>query len=66
MTRLKLTLHPTKTRIMDMGREGFDFPFPQAEVQEGRQTLTLHMAESKGYEVSAEQNPSNHDPKKVE
>jgi hypothetical protein len=42
------------------------FPFPQAEVQEGRQTLTLHMAESKGYEVSAEQNPSNHDPKKVE
>jgi len=25
MTRLKLTLHPTKTRIVDMGREGFDF-----------------------------------------
>lgn len=23
--RLKLTLHPTKTRIVDMGREGFDF-----------------------------------------
>jgi group II intron reverse transcriptase/maturase len=25
MTKLKLTLHPTKTRIVDMGREGFDF-----------------------------------------
>jgi RNA-directed DNA polymerase len=25
MTRLKLTLHPAKTRIVDMGREGFDF-----------------------------------------
>lgn len=25
MSRLKLTLHPTKTRIVDMGREGFDF-----------------------------------------
>ena len=25
MTRLKLTLHPTKTRIVDMNREGFDF-----------------------------------------
>jgi len=25
MARLKLTLHPTKTRILDMGREGFDF-----------------------------------------
>jgi RNA-directed DNA polymerase len=25
MTRLKLTLHPTKTRIVDMGEEGFDF-----------------------------------------
>lgn len=25
MVRLKLTLHPTKTRIVDMGREGFDF-----------------------------------------
>jgi len=25
MTRLKLTLHPTKTRVVDMGREGFDF-----------------------------------------
>jgi hypothetical protein len=25
MTRLKLTLHPTKTRIVDMGQEGFDF-----------------------------------------
>lgn len=25
MIRLKLTLHPTKTRIVDMGREGFDF-----------------------------------------
>jgi RNA-directed DNA polymerase len=25
MTRLKLTLHSTKTRIVDMGREGFDF-----------------------------------------
>jgi group II intron reverse transcriptase/maturase len=25
MARLKLTLHPTKTRIVDMGREGFDF-----------------------------------------
>jgi group II intron reverse transcriptase/maturase len=25
MTRIKLTLHPTKTRIVDMGREGFDF-----------------------------------------
>jgi group II intron reverse transcriptase/maturase len=25
MHRLKLTLHPTKTRIVDMGREGFDF-----------------------------------------
>ena len=24
-TRLKLTLHPTKTRIVDMGRTGFDF-----------------------------------------
>ena len=25
MGRLKLTLHPTKTRIVDMGKEGFDF-----------------------------------------
>jgi len=25
MTRLKLTLHPNKTRNVDMGREGFDF-----------------------------------------
>jgi group II intron reverse transcriptase/maturase len=25
MMRLKLTLHPTKTRVVDMGREGFDF-----------------------------------------
>jgi group II intron reverse transcriptase/maturase len=25
MVRLKLTLHPTKTRIVEMGREGFDF-----------------------------------------
>jgi group II intron reverse transcriptase/maturase len=25
MTRIKLTLHPTKTRIVDMGREGFNF-----------------------------------------
>jgi RNA-directed DNA polymerase len=25
MTRLKLTLHPTKTHVVDMGREGFDF-----------------------------------------
>jgi RNA-directed DNA polymerase len=25
MKRLKLTLHPTKTRIVDMGEEGFDF-----------------------------------------
>ncbi len=25
MTRIKLTLHPTKTKIVDMGREGFDF-----------------------------------------
>jgi group II intron reverse transcriptase/maturase len=25
MTRLKLTLHPTKTRIVDMNKEGFDF-----------------------------------------
>jgi flagellin-specific chaperone FliS len=25
MTRLKLTLHPTKTRIVDMGQGGFDF-----------------------------------------
>ena len=25
IARLKLTLHPTKTRIVDMGREGFDF-----------------------------------------
>jgi RNA-directed DNA polymerase len=25
MSKLKLTLHPTKTRIVDMGREGFDF-----------------------------------------
>jgi RNA-directed DNA polymerase len=25
MARLKLTLHPTKTRIVDMGEEGFDF-----------------------------------------
>jgi RNA-directed DNA polymerase len=25
MTRQKLTLHPTKTRIVDMGEEGFDF-----------------------------------------
>jgi RNA-directed DNA polymerase len=25
MARLKLTLHPTKTRVVDMGREGFDF-----------------------------------------
>lgn len=25
MHRLKLTLHPIKTRIVDMGREGFDF-----------------------------------------
>jgi group II intron reverse transcriptase/maturase len=25
MARLKLTLHPTKTRIVDMGKEGFDF-----------------------------------------
>jgi RNA-directed DNA polymerase len=25
MARLKLTLHPTKTHIVDMGREGFDF-----------------------------------------
>jgi len=25
MTKLKLTLHPTKTRIVDMGQEGFDF-----------------------------------------
>jgi RNA-directed DNA polymerase len=25
MAILKLTLHPTKTRIVDMGREGFDF-----------------------------------------
>lgn len=25
MTRLKLKLHPTKTRIVEMGREGFDF-----------------------------------------
>jgi len=25
MDRLKLRLHPTKTRIVDMGREGFDF-----------------------------------------
>jgi RNA-directed DNA polymerase len=25
MARLKLTLHPAKTRIVDMGREGFDF-----------------------------------------
>jgi len=24
-TKLKLTLHPTKTRIVDMGKEGFDF-----------------------------------------
>ncbi len=25
MTRIKLTLHPAKTRIVDLGREGFDF-----------------------------------------
>ena len=25
MRRMKLTLHPTKTRVVDMGREGFDF-----------------------------------------
>ena len=25
MNRLKLTLHPTKTRIVDMNQEGFDF-----------------------------------------
>jgi RNA-directed DNA polymerase len=25
MTRLKLTLHPTKTRIVDMNKDGFDF-----------------------------------------
>jgi RNA-directed DNA polymerase len=25
MARLKLTLHPTKTSLVDMGREGFDF-----------------------------------------
>jgi group II intron reverse transcriptase/maturase len=25
MTILKLTLHPTKTRVVDMGRDGFDF-----------------------------------------
>jgi RNA-directed DNA polymerase len=25
MARLKLTIHPSKTRIVDMGREGFDF-----------------------------------------
>ena len=25
MARIRLTLHPTKTRIVDMGREGFDF-----------------------------------------
>ena len=25
LTKLKLTLHPTKTRVVDMGREGFDF-----------------------------------------
>jgi RNA-directed DNA polymerase len=25
MNRLRLTLHPTKTRIVEMGREGFDF-----------------------------------------
>ena len=25
MTKLKLTLHPTKTRMVDMGQEGFDF-----------------------------------------
>ncbi len=25
MTRIRLTLQPTKTRIVDMGREGFDF-----------------------------------------
>lgn len=25
MTKLKLTLHPSKTRVVDMGQEGFDF-----------------------------------------
>lgn len=25
MSRIRLTLHPTKTRIVDLGREGFDF-----------------------------------------
>ena len=26
MELLKLTLHPTKTRVVDMGQDGFDFP----------------------------------------
>ena len=54
---LKLTLHPTKTRVVDMGREGFDFlgfHFHKKKVKEEWQTLTLHLAITKGHESSAQ------------
>ena len=41
MTKLKLTLHPTKTRIVDMGREGFDFLGFHFHKMKSKKTKTL-------------------------
>jgi group II intron reverse transcriptase/maturase len=41
MTRLKLTLHPTKTRIVDMNKEGFDFLGFHFRKRESRSTHRL-------------------------
>ncbi len=44
MDILKLTLHPTKTRVVDMGQDGFDFlgfHFHKKKVKEEQQALTL-------------------------
>ena len=41
MTKLKLTLHPTKTRIVDMGKEGFDFLGFHFHKMKSKRTHTL-------------------------
>lgn len=41
MTKLKLTLHPTKTRIVDMGRDGFDFLGFHFHKMKSKKTNTL-------------------------
>ena len=56
MDLLKLTLHPTKTRVVDMGQDGFDFlgfHFHKKKSMKSGQTLTLYLGFTKVHETFA-------------